>query len=171
MILVLQVIMRTISPLQEEIAPLAHRDKVTRLQDDDRLRTEEMMEEAMKGIEEGGSKEANMISVMKASQMQAKKDKKYSAAVANKKNSAAVDGNADDGPKRKGRKQSEGVEMSDDEIRDEILTIRGAGHETTSNTISWALMLLAQNPEKLALLQQEVDELVAGRTATFEEYR
>jgi cytochrome P450 len=87
-----------------------------------------------------------MISVMKASQKQAE-------AFA-KKNGGAGGAGADGADNKKGRRQrDEGVAMSDDEIRDEILTIRGAGHETTSNTVSWALLLLAENPAKVSGLQ------------------
>lgn len=36
---------------------------------------------------------------------------------------------------------------SDEQIRDEIMTLFIAGHETTANALTWALVLLAQNPE------------------------
>jgi len=36
---------------------------------------------------------------------------------------------------------------SDEQIRDEIMTLFMAGHETTANTLTWSLFLLAQNDE------------------------
>jgi cytochrome P450/GrpB-like predicted nucleotidyltransferase (UPF0157 family) len=40
-----------------------------------------------------------------------------------------------------------GHRPSDEQIRDEIMTLFIAGHETTANALTWALVLLAQNPE------------------------
>ncbi len=37
--------------------------------------------------------------------------------------------------------------QSDQQIRDEIMTLFMAGHETTANTLTWSLFLLAQNDE------------------------
>jgi hypothetical protein len=59
--------------------------------------------------------------------------------------------------------------LTDREILDEFVTIRGAGHETTSNTLSWAIMLLAQNPVEQDRLFTEVDRRVAGSTPTVDE--
>ena len=62
--------------------------------------------------------------------------------------------------------------LTPQEVRDEFITIQGAGHETTSNTLSWVFMLLAQNPEAQRRVQAEVDAVcgVGGdRTATFEQ--
>ena len=42
-----EIILRTISPLQEHVAPPDHRAKVQRLQEEDRVRTEEMMQIAL----------------------------------------------------------------------------------------------------------------------------
>ncbi len=39
-----------------------------------------------------------------------------------------------------------GYRPSDEQIRDEIMTLFMAGHETTANALTWALVLLAQNP-------------------------
>jgi len=50
-----------------------------------------------------------------------------------------------------------GRSLSRKEIRDEIHTLLGAGHETTANTTSWALHLLANNPEVLMRVRQEID--------------
>lgn len=55
------------------------------------------------------------------------------------------------------------------EIIDEFITIRGAGHETTSNTLSWAVLLLAQNPAQQERLFQEIDKSVKGFTCTIDE--
>jgi cytochrome P450 len=49
--------------------------------------------------------------------------------------------------------------MSDQQIRDEIITIFTAGHETTANLLTWTLYLLARHPDVLAKLRQELDNL------------
>jgi cytochrome P450 len=49
------------------------------------------------------------------------------------------------------------------ELRSNILTFIAAGHETTANTLSWALFLLSQSHEWRALVEAEADrELRAG---------
>lgn len=48
--------------------------------------------------------------------------------------------------------------MTDSQLRDEVLTIFIAGHETTANALSFALYLLAKNPEAKTKLQQELEE-------------
>lgn len=50
-----------------------------------------------------------------------------------------------------------GVPMSDEQLRDECMTIFLAGHETTANALSWTLALLAQHPEWLERARQEID--------------
>jgi cytochrome P450 len=49
--------------------------------------------------------------------------------------------------------------MSDRELRDELMTLLVAGHETTATGLSWAIELLARHPEALARLE---DDLAAG---------
>lgn len=51
-----------------------------------------------------------------------------------------------------------GVAMSDEQLRDECMTIFLAGHETTANALSWTLALLAQHPEWRQRAQQEIEE-------------
>ena len=46
--------------------------------------------------------------------------------------------------------------MSDAEIRDELLTLLVAGHETTATALAWAMERLARHPEKLERLRAEV---------------
>jgi len=55
------------------------------------------------------------------------------------------------------------------EIEEEFITLRGAGHETTSNTTSWVMLLLARNPDVQRRVRAEVEAHVAGRTVTFDE--
>jgi hypothetical protein len=52
--------------------------------------------------------------------------------------------------------------MSDRELRDEVLTMLLAGHETTVASIIWALLLLAAHPEALKHLRSEVDSVLNG---------
>jgi cytochrome P450 len=49
--------------------------------------------------------------------------------------------------------------MSDEELRDELMTMLVAGHETTASTLAWAVERLTRHPGVLANL---VDELEAG---------
>src|SRR5262249_45147240 len=57
----------------------------------------------------------------------------------------------------------DGSRMSDKQLRDEVMTLYLAGHETTANALSWTWYLLAQHPEVEAKLQLEVDAVLAGR--------
>lgn len=51
--------------------------------------------------------------------------------------------------------------MTDDQIRDEVLTIFLAGYETTANALAWTWYLLSQNPEVEAKLHAELDAVLA----------
>jgi cytochrome P450 len=53
--------------------------------------------------------------------------------------------------------------MSDEQIRDEVLTIFLAGYETVANALAWTWMLLGQNPEAEAKLHVELDRVLGGR--------
>jgi cytochrome P450 len=59
-----------------------------------------------------------------------------------------------------------GEGMTDAQLRDEAVTIFSAGHETTSNALSWTFWLLAQHPEVAARMYAEVDAALGGRTPT-----
>ena len=55
--------------------------------------------------------------------------------------------------------------LSDREIRDEVVTIFIAGHETTAQALSWTWYLLSQHPAVEARLHAELDATLGGRTA------
>jgi cytochrome P450 len=63
----------------------------------------------------------------------------------------------------------DGSVMTDQQIRDEALTLFVAGHETTAVAITWAWYLLSQNPEAESLFHAELDRVLAGRLPTFED--
>ena len=56
--------------------------------------------------------------------------------------------------------------LSDREIRDEVITIFIAGHETTAQALSWTWYLLSQHPAVEARLHAELGEVLGGRTPT-----
>lgn len=58
--------------------------------------------------------------------------------------------------------EDDGSVMTDEQIRDEALTLFLAGHETTANAMTWTWYLLSQNPEKEAKLHAELDSVLAG---------
>jgi cytochrome P450 len=61
------------------------------------------------------------------------------------------------------RAEESGSGMTDEEVRDEALTLVLAGHETTSNALAWTWYLLAQHPAAEARLHAELDDALAGR--------
>jgi cytochrome P450 len=60
----------------------------------------------------------------------------------------------------------DGASMTGKQLRDEVVTLFSAGHETTSNALTWAWYLLSQNPEAEARLHAELDHVLAGRSPT-----
>jgi cytochrome P450 len=56
---------------------------------------------------------------------------------------------------RERAKRDSGQAMSDAEIRDELLTLLVAGHETTATALSWAMERLVRHPDKLERLRAE----------------
>ncbi|WP_292938479.1 cytochrome P450 [Noviherbaspirillum sp.] len=56
-----------------------------------------------------------------------------------------------------------GSSMSPQEVRDQMLTIFAAGHETTAQALTWTWYLLSQHPEVEARLHAELDAVLQGR--------
>jgi len=61
------------------------------------------------------------------------------------------------------RDEETGEGMGDKQLRDEVMTILLAGHETTANALSWTWRLLARHPEIEDRLHEELEEVLAGR--------
>jgi cytochrome P450 len=61
-------------------------------------------------------------------------------------------------------KDGDGQSMPDEQLRDEVMTLLLAGHETTAVTLSWTWYLLAQNPEVEEKLWSELRQVLSGRS-------
>jgi cytochrome P450 len=59
-----------------------------------------------------------------------------------------------------------GEAMSDQQLRDEAVTMLLAGHETTAIALSYAVFALSEHPAACARLREEVDQQLASRPAT-----
>jgi cytochrome P450 len=59
--------------------------------------------------------------------------------------------------------------MTDEQVRDEVLTIFLAGYETVANALTWTWYLLSQNPQAEALMCAEIAEVLQGRLPTLED--
>lgn len=59
-------------------------------------------------------------------------------------------------------RDEDGSRMSDEQLRDEVVTLFLAGHETTALALTYTLQLLAKNPEVEAKLVAEIDEVLAA---------
>ena len=59
--------------------------------------------------------------------------------------------------------------LTDAEVRDEVVTLITAGHETTANALNWLWYLLAQHPEVERRLHEELDGALGGRLPTVED--
>jgi cytochrome P450 len=60
------------------------------------------------------------------------------------------------------RDEDDGGLMTDEQVRDEALTLFLAGHETTSNALTFTWYLLSQNPEKAAKMHAELDAVLGN---------
>ncbi|HKO97664.1 MAG TPA: cytochrome P450 [Pyrinomonadaceae bacterium] len=63
----------------------------------------------------------------------------------------------------------DGSQMTDRQLRDEVMTIFLAGHETVALTLSWVWYLLAKNPDAERQFHEEIDRVLNGRPPTVED--
>lgn len=61
-------------------------------------------------------------------------------------------------------RDEDGSGMTDAQLRDELITLFLAGHETTANTLAWALFLLSEHPEVEGKLHAELASVLGGHT-------
>ncbi|MEP7336470.1 MAG: cytochrome P450 [Acidobacteriota bacterium] len=66
--------------------------------------------------------------------------------------------------------EGDGSGMTDEQLRDEAMTIFLAGHETTANALTWTWYLLSQYPEIEAKFHAEVDQVLNGSLPTVEDF-
>lgn len=64
------------------------------------------------------------------------------------------------------RDEETGLGMNDEQVRNEVATVYGAGHETTALALTWTWLALNNNPSALRKLRAEVDGVLAGRAPT-----
>jgi len=62
--------------------------------------------------------------------------------------------------------EGDGTGMTDEQLRDEAMTIFLAGHETTANALTWTWYLLSQHPDIEARLHAEIDSVLNGNLPT-----
>jgi len=65
--------------------------------------------------------------------------------------------------------EDDGRQMTNEQIRDEVMTLFLAGHETTANALTWTWCLLSQNPDKEAKLHAELDDVLNGCVPTIDD--
>jgi cytochrome P450 len=65
------------------------------------------------------------------------------------------------------RDEETGEGMNDTQLRDEVMTIFLAGHETTANLLAWTFSLLSRFPSAGRALRGELASVLGGRPATF----
>jgi cytochrome P450 len=64
------------------------------------------------------------------------------------------------------RDEEDGSQLTDREVRDQVMTLLFAGHDTSTSTISFMLYELARHPAALAKLLEEQDRVLGGATPT-----
>lgn len=64
-----------------------------------------------------------------------------------------------------------GEEITSKQLRDDLMTLLIAGHETTAAVLTWTLHCLADRPDISQRLQQEVDKVIGDRKPTIEDMR
>jgi cytochrome P450 len=63
-------------------------------------------------------------------------------------------------------RDEDGTSLTDKQVRDEVMTLLLAGHETTANTLTWTWYELGRNPGVLAQLAEEVRRVAGDRAVT-----
>ncbi|PNH09806.1 Protein LUTEIN DEFICIENT 5, chloroplastic [Tetrabaena socialis] len=63
-----------------------------------------------------------------------------------------------------------GDEISSKQLRDDLMTMLIAGHETTAAVLTWTLYTLAQHPEAAEAIRQEVDAVLGDRAPTVADF-
>ncbi len=58
----------------------------------------------------------------------------------------------------------DGRGMTDTQLRDEVMTLVMAGHETTANALAWTFFLLSKDPEVERRLRRDVASVIADRS-------
>lgn len=64
-----------------------------------------------------------------------------------------------------------GEDCTSKQLRDDLMTMMIAGHETTAAVLTWALFELAQQPELYAKVRAEIDTVLGDRDPTFEDIK
>lgn len=62
-----------------------------------------------------------------------------------------------------------GEAMTDRQLRDEVMTIFVAGHETTANALAWTFYLLSQSPRVTRTVLEELDRVVGARSVALDD--
>ncbi len=65
------------------------------------------------------------------------------------------------------RDEETGERMNDRQLRDEVMTMLLAGHETTSLALSWTYFLLSDRPDVDEGIAEEASRVIAGRSVSF----
>ena len=64
-----------------------------------------------------------------------------------------------------------GADIDNKQLRDDLMTMLIAGHETTAAVLTWALFELTKHPDKMAKVQAEIDQVVGDRTPTYDDVK
>src|SRR5262249_40406092 len=65
--------------------------------------------------------------------------------------------------------QGDGTGMTDRQARDEAVTLFNAGHDSTSAALAWTCYFVARHPTVQERLHEELETVLGGRLATFED--
>jgi cytochrome P450 len=64
-----------------------------------------------------------------------------------------------------------GEDATCEQLRDDLMTMLIAGHETTAAVLTWTIFELSQNPELFAKVRAEIDEVLGDRDPTFDDVK
>lgn len=64
-----------------------------------------------------------------------------------------------------------GADIDNKQLRDDLMTMLVAGHETTAAVLTWSLFELTKNPEIKAKIVEEIDRVIGDREPTYEDIK